>query len=139
MENKKVLNIWYGTNDNAELSNLAYREFSYKGYRYYSVEHAYQTLKSGRFDSETYNRREWKNGGSKIVGKYKADRNTNIKLMETLVYESFKQNKIAAKQLIATGNAILTHKQDKGIWKTEFPRILMETRSKLMKNEKEKQ
>jgi hypothetical protein len=31
-----------------------------------------------------------------------------------------------------TGNAILTHTQDKGKWGKEFPRILMEVREQLM-------
>lgn len=34
----------------------------------------------------------------------------------------------ALKRLLSTGDAILTHTQDKGKWGTEFPRILMEVR-----------
>jgi hypothetical protein len=34
-------------------------------------------------------------------------------------------------KLLATGNAKLTHTQDKGKWGTEFPRLLMEVRDEL--------
>mgnify|MGYP003678966906 FL=1 len=55
------INIWHGTGDNAVLSNLASRSFTYQGREYVSVEHAYQTLKSGSFDPQTYNK-DWKEG-----------------------------------------------------------------------------
>ena len=48
--------------------------------------------------------------------------------------ESFKQNPEEAAKLLETGKATLTHTQDKGKWGTEFPRILMEVRSKLLAN-----
>ena len=34
-------------------------------------------------------------------------------------------------KLLATGNATLTHTQDKGKWGTEFPKLLMEVREEL--------
>ena len=43
-----------GTAENAILSNLSYRPFTFGGRTYYSVEHAYQTLKSGQFDQTVY-------------------------------------------------------------------------------------
>lgn len=50
----------------------------------------------------------------------------NIKLMESLVLQSFEKNPDTLEVLLATGNKEITHKQDSGIWKKEFPRILME-------------
>ena len=48
---------------NRVFSNLAPRPFTYLGKRYRSVEHAYQTLKTGKFKSDVFNRREWKKAG----------------------------------------------------------------------------
>lgn len=52
-------------------------------------------------------------------------------IMKILLIVSFKQNPNAAQRLLSTGDAILTHTQDKGKWGTEFPRILMEVREEL--------
>ena len=56
---------------------------------------------------------------------------TSSALMKELIFASFNQNPDAAKKLLATGNATLTHTQDKSKWGTEFPRILMEVREEL--------
>lgn len=52
-------------------------------------------------------------------------------IMKILIKESFRQNPNALQRLLSTGNAMLTHTQDKGKWGTEFPRILMEVREEL--------
>ena len=54
------------------------------------------------------------------------------KTMEALIEQSFRQNPQARQKLFETGYATLTHTQDKGKWGTEFPRILMEVRNRLM-------
>jgi hypothetical protein len=61
--------------------------------------------------------------------------NTASNAMKTLIKASFQasQNNQALQRLLATGNATLTHTQDKGKWGTEFPRILMEVREELRK------
>ena len=122
------INIWHGTGDNAVLSNLASRSFTYQGREYVSVEHAYQTLKSGSFDPETYNK-DWKEG-VKIQGKG-VDKKGSLALMRDLMLESFRQNPQAIQALANTGNATLTHNEDTGIWQKEFPRILTDIRSQL--------
>lgn len=48
---------------------------------------------------------------------------------------SFEQNPKAAQRLLDTGNATLTHTQDRSKWKTEFPRLLMEVRDELRKSQ----
>lgn len=52
-------------------------------------------------------------------------------IMKALLKLSFQQNPQALQRLLATGNATLTHTQDKGKWGTEFPRLLMEVRDEL--------
>ncbi len=126
------LNIWAGTNENAVLSNLAGRPFTDKnGRSYVSVEHAYQSWKSGEFDADTYNK-GWA-PGKKIIGRKgtRTEGNWNIQLMERMVRLSFEQNPEAQQALLNTGDATLTHTQDRGVWKNEFPRILMEVRDSL--------
>ena len=126
------LNIWAGTNENAELSNLAVRPFEgTQGRRYQSVEHAYQSLKSGQFDQTVYNNPRWGKTPVKIIGRKgtKTEGNWNIRLMEGLMRASFEQNPDAQQALINTGNAVLTHTQDRGVWRTKFPEILIGLRT----------
>lgn len=132
-QQEEPLNIYYGTNENKELSNLAYRPFEYEGFRYYSVEHAYQSLKSGIREDTTYLNRKWIKGGVKIRGKWEANTKNdyNIRLMKDLIKQSFLQNVDAFEALLKTGNRKLTHNQDKGIWKEVFPKLLMEVREEL--------
>ena len=130
-----MLNIWFSTGENKELSNLAFRPFEFEGREYVSVEHAYQCLKSGSFDSGVYSKYP-KKAGVKIVGKGgpKREGNWNLGLMERLIKESFLQNPQALEQLKRTENQVLTHKQDKGIWGQKFPQILMRVRKEFPPN-----
>ena len=64
---KSTTNVYYGSGENKELSNLALRPFKYQGREYKTVEHAYQTLKSGKFDEATYLNKKW-GAGVKISG-----------------------------------------------------------------------
>lgn len=57
------------------------------------------------------------------------------KIMKALIKASFEQNPQAAQRLLDTGNATLTHTQDRSKWKTEFPRLLMEVRDELRKSQ----
>lgn len=43
--------------------------------------------------------------------------------MRDLLLESFSQNPEALNKLLSTGDATLTHTQDKGKWGTEFPKF----------------
>lgn len=130
-EAENTINVWYGSNENAVLSNLAERPFRFNGVDYLSVEHAYQSLKSGEFDQATYNK--YTAGNQKIAGRKgtKTEGNWNLILMRDLVLESFKQNPEAREALLATGDAKFSHTQDRGVWKTEFPRILESVRRTL--------
>lgn len=130
-----VINIWFGSGENVHLSNLAYRPFTLNDKEYYSVEHYYQTHKSGTFNQRVYSNHRWQGGNVKISGGSVVDKTNNFNIMKQAMLASFKQNPQALEALLATGNATLTHTQDKGIWKNSFPRLLMEVRDELA-NEK---
>jgi predicted NAD-dependent protein-ADP-ribosyltransferase YbiA (DUF1768 family) len=129
-EQEPPINIYFSTGENKELSNLAEREFRPSiDYRYYwSVEHAYQTWKSGEFDEVTY--KKYTRGNQKISGtkKAKTEGGWNLQIMEDFIRESLEQNPEIKQKLIDTGNAVLTHTQDNTVWKKEFPKILMKIR-----------
>lgn len=103
---KGTINVYWGQAESATstrmLSNLAPRQFIWEDRQYGSVEHAYQSNKSGTFDQNNYdaynNLKEiaGKQGpgfGTKIRGKAVTKGFDNLKLMKDLVVESFKQNK----------------------------------------------
>ena len=75
---------------------------------------------------------EAKHLGRTIVGLNSSmwDANSS-EVMKALLELSFAQNPQAFQKLLDTGNAVLTHAQDKGKWGTEFPKLLMEVREEL--------
>tara|TARA_Y100000114_G_C11647306_1_gene272342 strand:+ start:366 stop:773 length:408 start_codon:yes stop_codon:yes gene_type:complete len=120
------MNVWYGSNENRWLSNLAYRPFFYGRQHYVTVEQAYQSWKSGKFDERTYGKR-WA-AGVKLAGNMGTNTREgwNIDLMGHLMYLSFKANPEQAEMLIQihASGIEFTHNQDNGIWKTVFPNLL---------------
>ena len=120
-----AIDIWYMNNDKySRLSNLAERRFvGATGTPYYSVEHGYQSYKTGKFDKATYNK--FTSFGMKIRGGPALTENEyNIKLMLALIKASFDQNPADAEFLVSTYPEILTHDRDRSIWRKEFPRML---------------
>ena len=97
---KGTINVYWGQAESESstkiLSNLAPRKFTWKGREYGSVEHAYQSNKSGAFDQNTYNKYNEIGGyGKKIRGKgtvAEMKAADSLGLMKQLVVESFKQN-----------------------------------------------
>ncbi|WP_061592522.1 ArdC-like ssDNA-binding domain-containing protein [Streptococcus sanguinis] len=133
----QTLNIWAGTNENTLLSNLAPSLLVIDGFSYESVEHAYQTLKSGKINAKAYswaekNRAAFKAGqkvqSDRVLGP--ADTSKNILLMEKLLKERYQQDTSFRQVLDATRGKVLTHEQDQGVWRIEFPRILMKIRDR---------
>ena len=53
------------------------------------------------------------------------------KEMKIALKASFEQNDKSKEILLSTGNSELTHTQDSGKWKIEFPKLLMEVREEL--------
>ena len=124
------INVWFASGEHIILSNLCTRPFMDKGGREYnSVEHAYQSWKSGAFDEETY-RKPWRHG-SKYVGKLgtRTTNNWNLKLMDQLMFTSFDKNHDAMMALIDTGDTLITHTQACRFWRKQFPHLLMHIRA----------
>ena len=127
-----TVDISWADGKNKDLSNLAPRPFEMKDRNgstvrpYRSVEHYYQTWKSGFFDKNAYRSTALKPKGTKPV---------NPKISEQVMKEgmlaSFKANPKALEKLLVTGDKTLTHTMDKGHWGGAFPRLLMEVRSEL--------
>jgi predicted NAD-dependent protein-ADP-ribosyltransferase YbiA (DUF1768 family) len=144
--NKKV-NIYAGTGENAELSNFAIRPFRtsivFDDAQYQTVEGAFQAAKLNYVKEGVKNPgilgqlQKASGAAAKALGRTIKGLNTqewdknSSRIMKTLLLESFQQNPQALEKLLATGNAVLTHTQDKGKWGKEFPRLLMEVRSEL--------
>lgn len=149
----QTINIWHGSKENADLSNLAIRPFTTEIYgeqvRVNSVEQAFQLSKLwesfDEMDEDKFNELEQKIMSEtnpyeiKRLGRsFKMSLQTRSSwddmssdVMYKLIKESFQQNPDALEKLLATGDAVLTHNQEEGKWKTEFPRILMEVREEL--------
>jgi predicted NAD-dependent protein-ADP-ribosyltransferase YbiA (DUF1768 family) len=155
------INIYAGTGENAELSNFASRPFTYNGISFPTVEHAFQYAKGEYYNAYAIDPSDTKTTPDTLRAKIDAhlknilNANTAAQvkalgrknigvdfenglwdqassgIMKNLLLESFKQNPDALAKLLATGNATLTHTQDKGKWGTEFPRLLMEVRDEL--------
>ena len=147
-EEKLKINIYSGTGENPELSNFANRPFTLKGITFNSVEQAFQyskyffTKRTGedwQIQDDILN----ENNPTKIKAlgrKYitldvKSWNSKSSEYMKILMKESFIQNPKALQKLLATGNAELTHTQDKGKWGAEFPKLLMEVRTELAKQQ----
>lgn len=200
--NDKPINIYFKSEENAELSNFARRPFSFtpkdfyfgddaREHEFYNVEQAFQYYKimvlesiadslnysvsTGAEDAarkgKSVNRnillkraQEILNTSSAEVARYLGKKSLGLqdissqfgtiasakeieksifkvwderssKIMKALIKASFEQNPQAAQRLLDTGNATLTHNQDKSKWKTEFPRLLMEVRDELRKSQ----
>jgi len=136
-QTSEVINIYAGTNENAELSNFAKRPFAselidgqskYGNFIFNTVEGAFQAAKliaaPSYFNEEGLRR--------KIKGlDVKRWDSLSEGIMKGLIKESFEQNPKALEKLLATGNATLTHTQDKTKYRELFPKILMEVRQEL--------
>jgi len=126
------VNVWYRTDENYVLSNLAWRPVQawFLGQKlYFSVEHAYQSWKSGQFDSITY-KKQWGDGKKFRGRRAKTEGNWNLNLMYKIMERSFIQNPRALEVLLATGDETITHRQGTGVWKVKFPLYLMKIRDK---------
>ena len=145
-----IINIYAGTRENAELSNFAERPVTLNGQTFKTPEGAFQAMKifftnavllgtpASKENLEileklkTATGAEAKSLGTKIKDLATAtwDRDSSG-VMKNILTLSFEQNPDALTKLLATGNATLTHTQDKTKWGKEFPRLLMEVRDEL--------
>lgn len=148
------INVYAGTNENADLSNFANRPFVVTNIgenpdgpvagSFNTVEGAFQAQKLfyANIDEDTKasllaSLEKATGAQAKAIGRKISNLNVrewdevSSSLMENLITESFKQNPQAAARLLETGKATLTHTQDKGKWGIEFPKILMNVRERL--------
>jgi len=147
----KKINVYYGSGESKEFSNLANRPFTVDLYelgdvKFNTLEGAFQALKTAyttEYDKshteileklQTASGAEAKRLGRKIknldVNKWDS---VAYDEMKRLMLKSFEQNPDTMKKLIATGNAEFTHTQDKSKWGKLFPKALMEVRNELAK------
>jgi predicted NAD-dependent protein-ADP-ribosyltransferase YbiA (DUF1768 family) len=158
IDSSKKINIYAGTGENAELSNFAIRPFVPNAtkailgesatIKFNTVEGAFQAAKvlytnnlskeDNDFNKsivgelQTATGAEAKRLGQQIKGLNSSEWDkVSANVMKDLMSASFEQNPDALNNLLATGNAELTHTQDKTKWAKEFPRLLMEVRQEL--------
>ena len=153
------INIDAGSGENADLSNFAEYDFQIldfktnKSFTYPSVEHYFQIsklmiledkpnismgeiidLQQKRQNMLAMTPSQVKAAGRNIQltqAQVKKWDSISEQVMKEGITESMKQNPDRLKLLLKTGNALLTHNQDNGKWKTLFPKILMEVREEL--------
>lgn len=153
------VNIWAESKENTILSNLAVRPFIFQGDEFKSVEEYFQLQKANYLKEELYkdgneaelekvvkhnqkisdeivknenNPFQIKQLGRKFIGlDTKAWDKAALDEMKKVLKPSFEQNPEALKALLDTGKAQLTHAQDTGRWKVDFPQALMEVRQEL--------
>ena len=134
------INIYYGNNENANLSNFAYRPFTIGDQKFNSVEQYFQ-YKKAEFAGDFSSMQAILNAKQASVARSlgRKVRGLNVdgwdKISESVMKEglfaSFAQNENALEALLATGNRELTHTQAGSPWNEAFPRLLMEVRKEL--------
>ena len=115
-----------------QLSNLSANSFTFDGREYRSVEHAYQTLKSGKFHEQTYRAYFDRPQAMKIASGPPANKTTNIQLMEDLYRQMLTENPETLELLNKTEGMKITHilgSGKEGVWGREMPRILNKLRN----------
>ena len=143
VDRSKQVNVWAGSSENTLLSNMAMRPFVIEGKRFHSVEQRFQYRKAVFFNDPVAAKQILDCGSpyeAKLLGRRVAGFDEKKwdaqapKEMEQAVRLSFLSNPSAADELLKTGNAEITHRQETSVWKEEFPKILMKVRSELQKN-----
>lgn len=139
------INIFDSTGENAHLSNFAERPFTHtwgngNTMQMQSVEQAFQIAKAATAkDIESIRKMQQTTDGATLRKLGRAVKGLDVaqwdankaNWMKTFIKESFMQNPKALEQLLATGNATLTHTQDRSAWGQMFPQILMQVREEL--------
>lgn len=139
-ESEGKVNIWYGSGENASLSNLAERPFSVGTVRFPTVEHYFQWYKASMAgDHEAMSRILAAESGAEAKRLGRGVKGLDVQawdriapqVMEYGIRLSFLSNPQAAIKLLKTGKARLTHTEESGRWAEEFPKILMRVRALL--------
>ena len=139
------INIFAGAGENAHLSNFAIRPFTHtwangNTMQMQSVEQAFQIAKAATAkDTESIRKMQQTTDGATLRKLGRAVKGLDVaqwdankaNWMKVFIKESFMQNPKALEQLLATGNATLTHNQEESSWGQMFPQILMQVREEL--------
>lgn len=148
-----TINIYAGTNENTDLSNFAHRPFEFYGMKYDTVEGAFQAQKLWYTNKEqplsndmkkftTATGSEARRMGRSVVNLDKArwDKDSD-RILKEAIEESFKQNSKDLNKLLATGDAVITHKNAKGEEQDNgrFSRLLMEIKEELRNESKQQE
>lgn len=145
-EISQVVDIWFGFHNpppsmkttflrnHPILSNLHPRPFhSLDGRRYVNAEHAFQTWRTGKFNSTVY-LLNWEKCLSFHLGVSNNidDLTRERSLLKRIICQSLIQNKDVLDYLLATGDRLITHRNERNpYWRREFPAILMELRNEM--------
>lgn len=157
----KVINVYSGTNEHSSLSNFADRPFKFNFSKYgrditfsfKNIESAFQWFKlnyANKLTDQPQEVQQWAYTAttsdgvtSRIMGRkiqgLKVDEWNKIStdLMRDLMLASFEQNPESIKELLSTGDAVLTHNNENGIpqdvinGESRFAKLLMEIRYEL--------
>lgn len=154
-----TVNIYYGTGENTDLSNFAYRPVNTPLGKFNTVEGAFQAYKiyatpeairDGNFYNFTQTGRNiierLRNAtGLEARGIGRSIQNLNTKywdnistsLLKQIMMASFEQNPDAAQKLLATGEAKITHKNANGVEQDNgrFSKLLTGIRDELRKKQ----
>lgn len=152
---QQTVNIYAGTNENADLSNFAIRPFTVnvetpsgnKKHTFKSVEqgfHFYKAIVANNANvakrilqttnGSTLKRLTNKSNLKMTPEQIKEWDDTAKSIMLNLMYDSYVQNPDKAQLLLNTGEATITHIHDKTKgtrWRTDFPEVVMTVRGML--------
>jgi predicted NAD-dependent protein-ADP-ribosyltransferase YbiA (DUF1768 family) len=126
-----MINISYESDRHAILSNVALRPFTVGTRTYLTVEHAWQSWKTGSFDSTTYNK-PWAGGIIFYGGQANTTGDWHLSTMETILRHSFQQNPDVLQILLDTAGHKLVMWDEKRPWATALPVILEKIRDELL-------
>jgi hypothetical protein len=134
----KPMNVYWGTRENKEFSNLAPRPFEYQGRPYESVEHAFQSNRGGVFNQKVYDNPRWKGGGAKVQNPEMRGHRPpeDLDLMDELIIQSMRENPDVASRLLKTAGRPITHTQGGNYWAKAFSDSLSRVRTRLLKEKR---
>lgn len=150
---KKTINVYSGTRENVSLSNFAHRPIEIFNVTFNTVEGLFQAFKLKYVNNGTCHKQQLTEIFQKLqtatgqqarqIGRNIQGLNTeswnkdSTKILKKAMLLSFVQNPDAAQKLVATGDAIITHKDQSGVEQDNgrFSKLLMEIREELKKQQ----
>ena len=141
----KVYDVWWGDKTNKEKSHAIFSTkhpitLQNKGKTFYSIEHAYQAMKSGVFDEALDAKYRAEGNRQHHVGEQpartdlvpKTGREWHLEILYQLMLKAYRNNKELAHRLVATGDAEFSHKHGDPYWQEHYPQLLKDVRQALI-------